>query len=440
MNDVPPPTHSDAPIGLLGAYERDNFGDILFLERTRTTLGDTPSIALTSFRHTPELLTHAPPITIADAHTSTPLRGLWAVGGEVGAVAVYSAYRMLDAVTQGKRYQGGSRGERRRIIREASGSKLTDLAYLPRPSAYPAFSGMPSVVNSVGLTGVGLLRGDMRIAAMSALREADFVSVRDRESSALLTAANIAHRVSPDLVHTLRLDHPDLASSDSRQAARAEGRVALQVSEAQLQTIGVDRLAHSIATATSLKGKHVRLFVAGTAPHHDSLVMYEQLARAIRGTNPGLKVTISEAVDPLTKVRELASSSLVLATSLHAMIISMSFNVPHAGLFIAKVTRYARSWGDPMPTNVALSGLNDAAELALSSGRALEDSSVADDLAVAARANALEAKRVFSEDSADKQDARREKRRASASEVRHAMRDPRILSTRIARSLLRPLS
>ena len=41
---------SSVPIvGLLGAYERDNFGDVLFLELSRKYLADIESIALAPF-------------------------------------------------------------------------------------------------------------------------------------------------------------------------------------------------------------------------------------------------------------------------------------------------------------------------------------------------------------------------------------------------------
>lgn len=428
------------PIGLLGAYERDNFGDLLFLERTRALLGADNSIALTTFSHTPELLTSSTPMTLATADSSSAARGLWVVGGEVGAVAVYAAYGMLDDGKKGEHFVGASRFKRRRIIRRASGARLTDLAYLPRATSLRNLASAPYIVNSVGLTGVDLLRGDMRLAAIAALREADFISVREQESSALLDDLGISHRLAPDLVHTLRLDYPELATKEARETARGMGRAVVQVSEAQLRSVGIDPLAHAIATSEALKGRHIRLFVAGTAPKHDSVELYDQLATAVRLINPQAKIDISTATEPLDKVRELATSSLVLATSLHAMIISMSFNVPHAGLFIPKVARYANCWKDPMPTGVPIREFGAAAIAAIDRGPSLEESDFADNLAESARDNALAAKAV-TEDSDPTLARKREIGRAeSKRELRSSLRNPRVIATRASRALLRPLS
>lgn len=430
------------PIGLLGAYERDNFGDLLFLERTQTLAGLEGFMTrpLVPFGHTPERLTGKFCSTLPQAIAEETLGGLWTVGGEVGAVPVYAAYKMLAPEDKTEGYESASRRKRRRTIRQASGMRLLDLAYLPVPSDYSGVSQLPTVINSVGLTGVKQLRGDVYAAAVSALRQADFVSVRERESAALLEGMGIGHFLAPDLVHSLRSTRQDLADQSSRLRAEDDRHAVVQISEAALRNVGVRAFASALGATRVLRGREVRLFAAGTSPHHDSLPLYRELLNVVAAEHRHLLIRMSSAVDPMEKVEELATSFIVIGTSLHAMIVSMTFDIPHVGLLIPKVSRYARAWGDPMPTEVALADLEEAATLAVSLRQTTIRSGLSVKLSEDAVANFKRAIDAGTRMDHSSVSARAGRRASAARDLSRQRRHPRNLLTSLGRSLVRPLS
>ncbi|MFW5469300.1 polysaccharide pyruvyl transferase family protein [Knoellia sp. CPCC 206435] len=431
------------PIGLVGAYERDNFGDILFLERTNAYLAahSLPSVALAPFKDSRELLEGGHTSRSADALRDGSISALWTVGGEVGAVPLYAAYRMLDPDVQAENFSVSRRTVRRRMIREASGLALTDLAYLPRLSAFPNSWGTPSILNSVGLSGVANLKGEVRAKAEAAIRDADYISVRERQSAAFLSSVGVAHQLAPDLVHTLRIDRPDLATDDVRTDARTAGSVLVQMSAAALATQGVGRLAKALVDCPALSGKDVRLFVAGLAPGHDSLSAYCDVMGIVKRSRARFDISMSDSVTAIEKVEEIARASLVIGTSLHAMIVSMTFDVPHVGLLLEKVTRYATAWADPMPTNVSLLDLNEAVSHALSLECEVSNSGLANSWAEAAHRSIERAIDVVEVGSAAREVALRQERRSSNDVAfQRVVRSPKSLALRMARSALRPLA
>ncbi len=428
------------PIGLLGAYERDNFGDILFLERTRALLAErgAQEISLTAFSSTPELLTKRDPVTLTQAVRNTKLRGLWTVGGEVGSVAVYAAYAMIDSDNREAGYADLGRHARRRLIRRLAGAPLTDLAYAPAPSMRRRLRHLPSVLNSVGVTGLMLLKRDMRIKAEAALRDADYVSVREGASSHLLGSLGIPHTMAPDFVHTLRHDYPEMLQYQPK--ARGDGGyVLVQISQIVLAQVGVAEFAAALASL-DLRGREIRLFVAGSAPGHDSVQMYERVREELSRRQPGVTVTISSAASALEKAQEIAASSLVIATSLHAIVIALSFDVPHVGFMLAKVSRYMSTWDDPMPSGVGVQDLSAAAAAAEAEAVSVMRSGLAARLADQAHDSATRAAAVFDPEPADEVAARVARRARQARQTRVASLSPGAVVPRLGRSILRPMS
>jgi hypothetical protein len=305
-------------------------------------------------------------------------------------------------------------------------------------SSVKGLRALPLVVNSVGLSGIDLLQSDMRATAVSALREADYVSVRDTNSSRLLEGLGIQHNLAPDLVHTLRLDHQEWTAPGKRVAACRSGHVVVQMSEAVLAS-RVDELASALTQAPELRGRELRFLPAGLAPRHDSLELYSAVIEAVKRRRPDIKATISAATTPLEKVRELATSALVLGTSLHAMIVSMTFDVPHVGLEIEKVSRYATSWGDVMPTEVKTVDIPAAVTRAFELEPSVRASSFGEGLARRAAENIELAVKAMRPDLASR--AERDKRRSESARA-HArvQRSPALLATRALRYTFRPLS
>lgn len=430
------------PVGLIGAYERDNFGDLLFLERTRRYLAAAGmhELTLAPFSSSHEQLTGAPVGAISTAARSGACGALWTVGGEVGGVAAHSAYLMLDDEARAVGYHDLPRRARREIIRREFDGPLLDLAYLPRPSEFPASWHVPSVLNSVGLSGIAGLTAEVAANARYALRDADYISVRERTSSALLDSLAIPHVMAPDLVHTMRRDLDHLATPWARADARASNKVLVHMSAATLSRQTPAALARTLRTSAHLAGADVRLFVAGLAPHHDSLDLYRDVMDEVRKLGPAFDISVSPAKTAMEKVEEIATSRLVVTTSLHATILSISFDVPHVGLLIEKLSRYSQTWGDPMPTAVTLGDLPSAIDRALALEEHVAQSGLALRLADQSLASITRALDVLAIDDPGAAERRRERRRTNARLARRESLSPQNLLGRAARSVLRPLS
>ena len=430
-------------VGMVGAYERDNFGDLLFLERTRAFLGgaELEPLALSPFRGVLEQLTSQPTPAFVDAVNDSLLDVIWVVGGEVGGVLVHAAYKMLDPQSQDATFSQSNRFVRRSIIRARSGLEVTDFAYLPRPSRYQHLHAAPFIINSSGLSGIAKLRGNVRAEAIGSLHDADFVSVREHASSHLLTELGVKHRLAPDLVHTLRFDYPDFVNRDFRNDARARRVAVVQMSAATLGSAGVDELIAFLGTSEALRGCELRLLAAGLAPSHDSLEMYKSVVAGVNQDYPTVSIAISPASSAMEKVREIASSSIMIGTSLHAMIVSMAFDVPHVGLYLEKIGRYARAWDDRMPTEVALADANAAVEFALASELGAVSSGLGEDLAKQAQSN-MEAAIAVAR-TGDSEEANRSRaldRNARGLRLMRESKAPSRRASTLLRSMVRPLS
>lgn len=348
-------TQSSAKTLAIGAYERENFGDLLFLHVTAALLGDGSEISAgTPFAPSRSSLGERTMVRYSDELAARSYDRVWVVGGEVGGARMSSAFGMSAEDSEHQAYLAASRADRRKQLEAAAGQRWFTAPYMPH---LPGFQGV-YVINSVGLYGIGGLRGRELWSAYKALHRADYVSVRERYSHRLLTAMGIRHRVAPDMVHAIR-------ATGLIRAERRQPVVLVQVREESLREFGAERVAHVLTKSPAIAHLGIRLFRAGSARGHDSLELYERIADRIRRIDPGRPVSISDASTSIEKATEIAGASLWVGTSLHGNIVSTAFGVPRVGLANRKVDRYCATWGDPMPFATQIRDLDSAAETAL---------------------------------------------------------------------------
>lgn len=344
------------PVTLIGAYQRENFGDILFLHLSREYLGapakaTAPMPAAASPHLTEPVTSYVPVLREGDSS------GVWVVGGEIGRAAVLGAYRTsVDAKTVAS--LPTSTRARDIAVMEATGLPWYASPYLPRLSAYPASSGVPLVINSVGMRHLSRWPAP-RAEVLAALQDAEYLSVREDQSSQFLDSIGVSHTRAPDLVHTIAKRHPELAADKSDVAL-------IQVNERTLRPFGAARFAEVLANARSLAPFRLRLFTAGSAVGHDSAELYKEVAKEFQRIRPGRTLEWSTSITPWEKVSEIASAGLWMGTSLHGSIISTAFGTPRVGLELEKLANYADSWADPMPSGVDLSDIDSAIDASLS--------------------------------------------------------------------------
>lgn len=341
----------------VGAYERDNFGDMLYAELVDRVVGSraTFTFAAPFARDMTAAFGRDVPAA-APLLDEGPVDAIWTVGGEVGTAELGHAYRTAFG-ENARAFNRMSPEQREEVLSEATGTKVRDSAYMPRPSSHKGSAAAAFVLNSVGLSAIGRVGGARRAALDATLREATFISVRDARSHSFLTSVGIEHLFVPDLAHLV---------SDVYEPNRIDDAYALvQVPEFAVKAHGADNWARSIAESLTGTGLGIRFFMAGTAPGHDTVTTAERLAEVASGML-GNDVTVSTARGVWPRVDEIANASLWLGGSLHGRIISSSYGVPRVSIGSRKTDAYAASWDSGMPFGATPDNVSHAVSTALS--------------------------------------------------------------------------
>jgi hypothetical protein len=351
--------HAPAPrILLVGAYERDNFGDLLYLLVTERYLAGADVVASAPFSADMTALLDREVLGYAPLLRSESFDAIWTVGGQVGAIDLRRAYRMSAPAHAYRRYRRRPRPWQERSLHRAAGGTSPLSPYIPSPLEFPRNAGAVRVVNSAGLSGIGGVEPVRRAKLLALLRGQTAIAVRDRPSSALLAAHGIEHRLEPDAVHALGALVP------SRRDPRSDIAI-VQVSSAILRRLDHGAVAAAIAASPRLRALRIRLLLAGTATGHDSMTDCELLASHVRRLAPRLDVEIIGARRPLALVDEIRRARVVVGSSLHVRIAASAYGVPRVSLRRSKPTRYARTWDPDMPYDVSLPALDAAVGAAM---------------------------------------------------------------------------
>lgn len=352
---------------LVGAFERDNFGDMLFLLQTERLLTGVETTAAAPFACPVESILGRDVPSYGPLLRNGDFDHIWTVGGEVGATTLEDAFRMASTPAEYFEYSATrSAGARLEILRRLTG--LDDMAtpYIPRPTAFHRNAGASLVLNSVGFINLTTAPRVRQDAVLEVLREADFISVRDRVSAAFLRDHHIDCTLAPDLIQSISVTRP-------RPPIPRERTALIQVSDDYLGKYGHEVFAETLAKSQNLRDFELTLFVAGTAPGHDSIASYERVARHFQAVTPSRMIQLSDSRRPWERVDEVASAGLWIGSSLHGRIVAMAYDVPRVSLAKRKLTAYATTWDPAMPHGVTPASLNAAVEVALSS-KAASDS------------------------------------------------------------------
>ena len=324
----------------IGAYDRDNFGDYLFLELLRRALPEDNIIAGSYIYAT------IPEYKLATLPYEFVLRNytvdaVWVVGGEVGGVNINNALAMSlrDEMSASRKY-----------IEKLAGvpTKKYKFAYLPDISVYNEDKSTPLIINSVGLSHAPLTPYAEKI-----LQQAVFSSVRDNASYSLVSSKLASTpppvRVAPDAVHTLSLYY------EPSPASREHRYIIFQANRDYIDRHSVKAITQVLSELYQNTKLEVILLAAGTAFGHDDLNKLKRIHANLSKLSVQSSVFVNR--DPLKIVDLISNATLAIGTSLHVRVVAESYGVSRISLENQKVGRYVASWDNSFPYNIPLADI-----------------------------------------------------------------------------------
>lgn len=374
----------------VGAYERDNLGDLLFLLLTKVYLREA-GFDVTAGSILGSTLPGKENIEVlgyADLLRTRTWDAVWVVGGEIGGVRVGDALGMSLAPPEGRVFAKAGDAGKSFVAGALTGLRCDALAYLPDLAEFPLNAATPLVVNSVGISNLEH-SADRAVVSTSdrILSSARKVLVRENDSGNYAERHGLHAEVGPDMVHAIA----DIAGfgADQLPSPRSTPYAIVQINTEILGKYGVGPAAYGLESLSRELDMDVVLLAAGTAPGHDSFAQYARLLSTKHFNLGHRTVEILRQRDPRTLVAYIANATVWAGTSLHGRIISSSFGVPRVTLENDKVARYAATWDSGFPAGVHPESMAEAAESAINRAAEAVERDKSDRLRLRAHANTL---------------------------------------------------
>lgn len=359
-----------APVIVFGAFDRHNFGDLLFAHVAATLL--TQRELLFAGLAERDLRAYGGHRVAGIAQLAAqcghrPVHILHA-GGELLTCDAWQAAVMLLAPAQARQIiaRFGHRPQERAAWARAS---LGMPALAPYMADRAAFPGACRVLYSgVGGVDFDACAPAMRAEVLAKLRAADQVGVRDRRTQTLLADAGIASRLMPDPgVMTAALFGTQIGerARDGEPArvrhAFPNGYVAVQFSADFGDAATLTGIATQLDRVAQATGFGIVFFRAGAAPWHDALRCHQQVAARLRIAAS----TLFTSLHLWDICALLAGSRAYLGSSLHGRIVAIAFALPRVNLVRTeqgtrpgKQAAFAGAWEEPgMPGCVGVEGI-----------------------------------------------------------------------------------
>ncbi|MCC8395247.1 polysaccharide pyruvyl transferase family protein [Paraburkholderia sp. MMS20-SJTR3] len=376
------------PVVIFGAFDRHNFGDLLFAHIAAKLFERNELIFAGLARR--DMRVYGGHIVESLAQLAAQWghqRGNQRVhvvhaGGEILTCSDWEAAVMLLPADEAQRII--ARLDRHSDERRAWAHARTGLdALLPYMVSRAMFPRSASVTYlAAGGVEFDRLDAGMRAEALTKLAQADAVSVRDVHTRNMLAAAGIGARLMPDpavMVAELLGSRIRARSEQSGVAqlrsAFPDGYLAVQFSAdfGDDRTLGA--LARELDRVSRESGLGIVFFQAGAAPWHDDPACYERIAAKMKSTD----TAIFRSLDLWDICAVIASARAYAGSSLHGRIVAMAFGLPRVNLVhpahardTTKQCAFAASWEPAgVPGSVGIDALAEAIFVALASEPAM---------------------------------------------------------------------
>ena len=351
-----------------GAFDRYNFGDLLFPRVWRRALKRLGVDASISYYATREK-----DLTGVGGVAARPLDGLHRdavtaedllvfVGGEIldagwaGTYASLSTPRRAFAIKALDRTLGAET-----LARALLGSRRA----LPWLASRAESAGARIAYWSVGGSGLDRLPARRQARIRDTLGEAADLSVRDPRTLELLETWGIEARLAPDgaVLASEVFPRKSLREALSPPA----GQLLADLGAGSYICLQLGRYpsrGHLDEVATQIEELHralplpVLLLPLGLAPAHEDATALAGVARRLGGSGAPRVVAAGELPGPLTVTDVLAlvaSARLFLGTSLHGNLTALTYGIPRVGLGpgVRKLDLFLRTWDPSQPAGCA---------------------------------------------------------------------------------------
>lgn len=369
---------ADIPTILFGAFDRHNFGDLLFPHIVSALL-DRKNLVFAGLAQR-DLRCHGGHRLQSLAQLAENWRdhqvNIIHAGGEILTCDAWQAAVMLLQPDQAQdivlRFDARPK-EGFEWARHVLG--ISALApYVVSRELFP--SACSVICNAVGGMDFDTRDPALREEVLAKLGSADQVGVRDGRTQELLKAAGIAVRLMPDpavmvaeLFRETIGEHMQQGEVAQMLKAFPQGYVAVQFSTDFGDDKTLAAIADQLDCIARSSGYGIVFFRAGAAPWHDDLDIYRRIATRMR--MPSFRIFNSVHLWDICAL--IAGSRCYAGSSLHGRIVAMAYALPRINLRypaqagqITKPEAFAATWDVPtLPTVV------EVYELAHGIGQAL---------------------------------------------------------------------
>lgn len=334
---------------LFGAFDRHNFGDLLFPHIVSKHLPNRAvefaGLADRDLRPWGGHLVKSLASIKLDENTT-----LIHCGGELLTCTAYEAAVMLQTPEQAGQAIAQFDAEPLAAARWAAEVLRTNRKI---PYVAPPNTG-GSIFNAIGGVEWHRLGQDQREEVIAALKKADWISVRDHVTHGCLQAAGVTASLCPDPAVMIKEYFDETIQHYRQQGEVAEmvrtfprGFIACQFSAEFGDDETLDQLAHGLGRVCAETGLGVVLYRAGAAPWHDRLEPYERLSARM----PAGSVCIFQSLHLWDICALIASSRAFCGSSLHGSIVATAYGLPSVSLLFprcdrlqCKVAAYVETW------------------------------------------------------------------------------------------------
>ncbi|WP_151638272.1 polysaccharide pyruvyl transferase family protein [Noviherbaspirillum aerium] len=350
--------YSNIPTIIFGAFDRHNFGDLIFPHVWEALAGGTDIVHAGLVERNLVALGGHKVHAIADLairYRDQPVRIVHA-GGELLTCGAWEAAVMSlpadEAQALVRRFDGDAQATaawaRERLKLRAFAPYVVGRSLFPRALAI--------LHNAVGGAELDALGAAMRVEVREKMAGADGISVRDRRTLAHLQSFGLAAELVPDpavmvaeLFGSRMRIHAAAGEVLQYRQAFPEGYLALQFSVDFGDDATLSTLAEELDQFIRQSGCGVVLFRAGAAPWHDGIDAYRRLA--MRMQSPAVRIMSSLHLWDICAL--LAHCRAYAGSSLHGRIVAAACALPRVtlcrsdtGSGFAKHAAYADTWED----------------------------------------------------------------------------------------------